>query len=316
MSNRFKIIASPKNVLQIIFLVIVTAFAILYLIDQWDQLQAYAVNVNWALVLVAQVGLIAGMMLLAVNAWLLFHRMTALHISYRQIYKLFFLSTIAKYLPGGIWMFPGRLLLYQNAGLPVRQGIPIIAWEILMLMLGALLVTLLGVPILATVIPLVVIIPLAVVGLILCGWAFASGQVPGASWLLHRVKIPLLIDVLGQDLRPIRVNVYVMVTCWLILGASFAVIVYAVAPDLPLYRAPQLIGVFTGAWLVGFVIVIAPGGIGVRDGVLILLLTPILPAGAPVLVTLLSRILWTIAELANLSISYVVARRKHEPTTA
>lgn len=97
---------------------------------------------------------------------------------------------------------------------------------------------------------------------------------------------------------------------WLFLGASFAAVLCGiVGADWPLLdmrtaRLPAIMGL---SYVIGFVIVIAPGGIGVREFFLTLLLTPELVGvqgmgsedarATVVLAVLVLRLVWTASEL-------------------
>ena len=97
---------------------------------------------------------------------------------------------------------------------------------------------------------------------------------------------------------------------WLLLGASFAAALRGiVGADWPLLdvrtaRLPAIMGL---SYVIGFVILVAPGGIGPREFLLTLLLTPELVGvqgmksedarAAAVLAVLVLRLVWTAAEL-------------------
>jgi uncharacterized membrane protein YbhN (UPF0104 family) len=57
---------------------------------------------------------------------------------------------------------------------------------------------------------------------------------------------------------------------------------------------PAMMGIYAAAWTVGFLSMLAPGGLGIREGVLSLLLSAYLPPATATLVALLSRI-WSLA---------------------
>ena len=91
----------------------------------------------------------------------------------------------------------------------------------------------------------------------------------------------------------------------LALGAfrhRFFLFIKSLAP----VSASQLLlvtGTYAVAWSIGILSVITPGGLGVREGILSLLLTSVLPPATATLIALLSR-LWTItAELAMTGIA-------------
>ncbi len=108
---------------------------------------------------------------------------------------------------------------------------------------------------------------------------------------------------------------------WLLLGASFAVALRGiVGADWPLLdlrtaRLPAIMGL---SYVIGFVIVIAPGGIGVREFMLTLLLTPELVGiqemdskaarATVVLAVLVLRLVWTTAELVTALVCRLTSR--------
>lgn len=89
---------------------------------------------------------------------------------------------------------------------------------------------------------------------------------------------------------------------WGLLGTAFFLFIKSLAP----VSASQLLvvtGTYAIAWSIGILSVITPGGLGVREGILSLLLTSVLPPATATLIALLSR-LWTIsAELAMTGIA-------------
>ncbi len=108
---------------------------------------------------------------------------------------------------------------------------------------------------------------------------------------------------------------------WLLLGVSFAAALRGIlGADWPLFdvrtaRLPAIMGL---SYVIGFVIVIAPGGIGPREFMLTLLLTPELVGmremdiedarATVVLAVLVLRLVWTMAELITALICRITSR--------
>ncbi|MHB1424021.1 MAG: lysylphosphatidylglycerol synthase transmembrane domain-containing protein [Gemmataceae bacterium] len=108
---------------------------------------------------------------------------------------------------------------------------------------------------------------------------------------------------------------------WFFLGASFAAALRGiVGADWPLFdvrtaRLPAIMGL---SYVIGFIVLIAPGGIGVREFMLTLLLTPELvgvrdmeieDARATVVLTVLVlRLVWTAAELIVALVCRITSR--------
>ena len=83
-----------------------------------------------------------------------------------------------------------------------------------------------------------------------------------------------------------------MVVAW--RCARAALVVLASEPTVSL--ALTLGTAFAVAFAVGVAVPIAPAGLGARDGVLLLLITPVLGAGPAAAVTVLARLARTVAD--------------------
>lgn len=95
---------------------------------------------------------------------------------------------------------------------------------------------------------------------------------------------------------------------WGMFGISLVLIASEITP-LTAGTAFQLTGTMAAAWVVGFASFIVPAGLGVRDGALMLLLQPLVAAPGPIVIPIVSRLLWTVADLLNFLIAAVCARR-------
>ena len=83
---------------------------------------------------------------------------------------------------------------------------------------------------------------------------------------------------------------------WAFLGIAFFLFIKSLYP-VSTSHILVVTGTYAVAWSIGFLSVITPSGLGVREGILSLLLTSVLPPAIATLVALLSR-LWTLgAEL-------------------
>ena len=66
-----------------------------------------------------------------------------------------------------------------------------------------------------------------------------------------------------------------------------------------------IIGAFIISWLVGFVSLFAPSGLGIREAVLVSLLLPVLSANDSAIFALIHRILWIGVELIFTLIAWI-----------
>jgi uncharacterized membrane protein YbhN (UPF0104 family) len=82
---------------------------------------------------------------------------------------------------------------------------------------------------------------------------------------------------------------------WLLWGAAFAALAFAVtafAPDEMRALLPHLVAAYSVAYTIGFLSIVTPSGLGVREGAFYLILAPVMGGGV-VTVTALAMRLWT-----------------------
>ena len=126
---------------------------------------------------------------------------------------------------------------------------------------------------------------------------------PGINAALRRVgrapievRLPYgaLLEMLGLCL-----------VMWALVSAGFALLAASMAP----FAARDAVAVaasFPVAWVVGLIAFVAPGGLGVREGVLAALLGGLLPGGMAVVVALASRVWITAVELLFAALAWRV----------
>lgn len=139
--------------------------------------------------------------------------------------------------------------------------------------------------------------------------AIASAVPGGRWWLLAWVALALFV-VLGLANRLFDVvlarfgkgplpnlkakSAIVAFVLYLLAWSSFGLALSAILSALNL-ETPGLLtaaGMFALSWFVGFVVLIVPGGLGIREGVLAAMLAPSIGTEAAILVTLLARLIW------------------------
>src|ERR1700741_2049030 len=222
--------------------------------------------------------------------------------------QIFFPAQVGKYLPGKVWPFLAQIRFAKEHGVPgslalLSGSVFLVVHTVTSVLVGALL--LISQP--------------DLVGKF--GWAGAF--IPLSLLVLH----PKLINWLARKLaarsgveppvlrwKNLVQPVLWMVPAWVAYGAA-GYLLAAPFTDSVL----QLLVVCTRAvalgWLVGMVVFIAPAGVGAREAVLILALTPLLGVAAATTVSLLLRVGHTLADIV-LALRYglVRARRlKQEP---
>lgn len=221
--------------------------------------------------------------------------------------RLFLQSQLGKYLPGGVWHYAGRVGLARARGVPVRSAMLSLGIEVAASALAAGIVGYFVLPItLAATLAIATLVALILL---------ASDATRLPLDLLMRI-VRRVVRMPVADLRPtLRVLpgiVVLYLPVWAVYGVAFWLAGRAFFP-IPLADVLFFTAAFALAWLVGMVVVFAPGGIGVREAVLVGLLAPRVGEADAIVIAAVSRILLTSADLvggtAALALSRLQTRR-------
>lgn len=254
------------------------------------QLEAFDWEVRWVW-LAASILALAGVLALGVVVWkMVLDRFEHPAIPLRLLMRIWFLSNLARYVPGKIWQFVGAAELARAAGLARVVIVTSMLVHIGFSLLSAAVVA--AFVLLPTGVPDTVsaggLAALAVFSLILVHPAVLNAALGVVAKVLRR-------DVLrwrgrwGDGLLLLGISVLT----WLAYGAAFGLFVHSMVRVDAAALVP-LAGVNALSFLVGYLVFLAPAGLGAREGAMAVLLRPYAPVAVAAVVAVLSR-LWTVA---------------------
>jgi hypothetical protein len=197
------------------------------------------------------------------------------------------LANLGRYLPGKIWGVTGLVVLAGRAG--VRGTVAAasaVAFQALVLGTGAAVVAV-ATPHATSALRLGVGFLVAAVSLGALVWAPAV-RLLGRLVVAAGPLAPLPLSAVG-------LGGIAMLLGWLAYGLSFWLLAHGLLPDVHVPLATA-VGIFVLGYILGTLALFVPGGLGVRELVLISLLTPVLGSGGAVAVSVGSRVLLTITE--------------------
>jgi len=232
---------------------------------------------------------------LLVEAWRRVVVSMGQRLGYRDAARICMVSNLGKYIPGKVWAIAGNALLAQQAGVDATASVAAaLVLQALALASGVTLVGILGPATLRAygtgyVAVTVILGALAVLGVL----ALTSGRLLGMLRRVLPAAMPTLTPVpLGVMLAAFAANV----CAWAAYGLAFVCLARGLTPDAALTWS-QASTVFTISYLVGLVALFAPGGVGPRESLFVVLLTGPLGPKLAVVLALASRVLLTITEL-------------------
>lgn len=221
-------------------------------------------------------------------------------VAYLSVVQVIAVSQIGKYLPGNVGHFAGRAVLASSVGIPTGVAVATILIEIIWTVAIAA-----GVSFLAMLLLLQELLPhwqspvRPIHLLLICGFLLVAPWC--ASWLVNRYFPQTARRLSGQDriplprLRTALVTATLLLTCFLIMGLSLKLQLLGFF-GMDQGNILTLTALFTAAWLVGYVVPGAPGGIGIREALMVLFLSPIIGPGAAVGVGITTRIFTTLGD--------------------
>lgn len=286
--------------LRIALAITLAGLATWFVHRQWDAIRESlrGLQPSWGGLLLASVCVCAGYAVL-IAAWRLMLRAWASPLGALDATRIWFVSSLGKYVPGKVWAIGAMAVLAREAGAsPLAATGSAIIMQLVNIAAGFAVVALAGAGDVLGAYPALrvgawLVLAATAVGLAigppLLAWAVAT-----ASRLVRRPAPAMPAITRGSLLLVFAANV----AAWLAYGAGFGLFWTAL-----LGRgggiSPAALAVYTASYLLGFLALVVPGGIGVRETALTGLLVTLrlaTPADAALLAAA-SRIWLTVLEI-------------------
>jgi uncharacterized membrane protein YbhN (UPF0104 family) len=237
-----------------------------------------------------------------IEAWRRLLAGWAQRIGFGAAARAWCLANLGRYVPGKIWSVTGLVVLAQRAGVRgSAAAASAVAFQALVLGTGVAVVA--GATPQATSglrLAAGLLVALASLGVLVWG--------PSARWVgrLMNAEAPLT----ALPLSAVGSSGVLMFLGWLSYGFAFWLFIRGLLPEAQLSVATAA-GAFTLSYILGTLALFAPGGIGVRELVMVSLLTPSLGSGGALAASVGSRVLLTVTEAGAALISLALVRRSN-----
>lgn len=245
-----------------------------------------------------------------VVSWHLVIKALKAKVSLKKNLKIWIFSNIARLLPGGIWQYPSRVYLLSKEKISKTLGTTAVIVEVLFTLgVGA-----------------------AVVFASLAFWQLPEEYVAYGEALWFFLLVPLLLILLLTNQKILNVAVAliarvkgkkeavladirippiwfpVLVTAFLarflVIGSALFFLARLVLP-LDLSLLPIFIGVFSLSWLLGYITLLAPAGLGVTEVSLTALLSLYIPFSLAAVLAIAFRIALVGMEIVFLLVAFL-----------
>jgi hypothetical protein len=285
------------RVLQWLLGLAIVGLAVRSLVRNWGELRAqpldWSVEPGWLILSAVVVWL---MYALLIAAWRVMLTAWGRGLDFWSAARIWTVSSLGKYLPGKVWAVAGMAVMAQRAGVgagPATASAVIL--QVLAIGTGAAVAALTGWSSLRNAYPgarggLAVLLALSLLAAVVL-------LRPESVRKVVRLAAPdAAVGPLPPPVGSVAFGLAANTIAWLGYGVALWLLARGLLPGsgLSLLRA---IAVFTASYLAGFLALFAPGGIGVREGVFILMLQGPIGIGAATALAIASRLLLTVTEL-------------------
>jgi uncharacterized membrane protein YbhN (UPF0104 family) len=284
--------------LQIGVVSVIFYFLFKSLLSNWGQIKEYSWDFHYPSLLISIV-LVGIAYSVLVGVWKVILKQSGYVISYTKMFKIWFVSNLGRYIPGKVWQLLGMLYLLEKEKVPKSKSftVAILAQALssmagILVMLGFLRYDLYREFFSQSLWFLFVLL------------AFVAGVVILIIYpeLLQKV-INLGLGFLKKDkisinYKPKNLLFYLLfyTGSWLLFGFCFLFFIRSITPA-PFGMYFGVTGAFAGSVTIGFLAFFAPGGVGIREGILVALLNAYFPLPVATLIALLSRVWITLVEV-------------------
>lgn len=310
-----RIMGLARNpIVRWVFLVAALGLAAWAVARDWDAIQAALIGIGWPLAMAAT-ALSFLYVLASMESWRAVLADIHARIPWRGAAEIFLTSQLGKYIPGGVWNVVAGAELARDRGISRSRAA------------GTLAMTML----------ISVLIGGALAG---AAAAFAPHTLPGWVRLLG-LATPVCLALLAPPLltRALHLGLRLLrrpdadikfsgagiakaaawsLGAWLLAGAQVWLIGLGLGLPATFGTYAVAAGGFAGAWLVGLAALFMPAGIGARELVLVPVFAGLLGSAEVLVLVLLSRVLFTVADvaLAGLPLTWRKRQPKVEGSTS
>ncbi len=294
---------TPRRLLsaiaQVVVLALVIGFAARTLGGQWAAFRARALTLEprWGGVAGSAL-LVLATYALHIESWRSLVRAWGDRLGFADAARIWSVSNLGRYVPGKVWSIGAMGVMARRAGVsPVAAAGSAVLGTVVNLAAGFVVLFLSGRDVLtalfpdaagaAALVPVLGVVGLAAVPVLLPVAARVAARAAGRAYAPVRLPVRVLLGVSAAN-----------VAAWVLYGVAFRWLAGALLPGLA-GKWGVYIAVFAGSYLAGYLALVVPGGLGVRELTMAAALVRLGATDAPsaALLAVASRLWLTVLEL-------------------
>ncbi len=283
-----------KTIIYTVVLVVIGFFITRSIYQHWEQIRHHDWQFNWPWLLLSAV-IIWSITFLLMAVWrAILYSVAQRTLPFFSVFRILVLSNLGKYIPGRMWTVAWMVYMMTREGIRAEAAVATsLIHQAFMVFTG---------------IPFILII----LGRQVLDWVPLYTVIIGIILPVFVLYPPVFTRVLNFGLRllkkeeiDIRISLgrAILLYCtftltWFLFGASFYCFLYGIGIEPSTYWTT--VASFAAAYLIGLLALFAPGGLGIREGVMAVLLPQVIPLRFAALVAVASRLWMTLVELSQI----------------
>lgn len=290
-----------KKVITIIVVLVIFYFLVTSLVKNWQKIPFDILRFDVFSLIISFICLYITF-LIFVQGWRSIIQEFGQIVSFRKAFWIMSSSQMAKYVPGGIWFALGRVYLGKTEKLKAEiTALSVVIETALTFLVGILLFLIaLGLSNRGVFLNFLFIIPIFFLFLLALYPPVLNKLMNTGLKIVKRPGIVLKISYFHL----LRLSIFFL-GLWVTQIFGYFFLINSILPTA-FSKIFSLAAAYTLSWMAGFVVVIAPGGLGVREGMMSILLSPVLPAPLAIAISFIARVWITIFEIITFVIGVFV----------
>ena len=278
------------------------------LVASWDEVREASAGAD-PLLLLAALMIGATAMLIIGLGWRQWLARLGAPRSPRSALHWYYVGQLGKYVPGGIWPIMGRSEMARRGGIAggVAYGSTVMS---------------LGMTYLAAILTASLALGVGASGGDQVAWQPVVALLPLGLLALHPRIVRSVLQTIGRLLNrdpgiPVpswRMSIGLVlwhVPAWLAIGGATTLVAATLDPMPPDVR--NILFATTLSWVVGFLVIPAPGGIGVREAVFVAAANSLSSSGVAAAVAVTARVIFILIDLIGAAVTTLLARKRPSP---
>lgn len=287
---------SLKKILPFVLIIIILIFLFFRVFSEWSEIKVHILNINSINIAIA-IFLSVPLYFLNAFTWHLLTKAVGVNLPFKKNLRIWLFSNTARFLPGGFWQYPSRIYLLDKQKVTKVEATASLLLEALSnLVVGAMVVL------------VIFLFTPNIIKIDKLFWVLIfTISLPLIIYLV-KTKIPKKLKIFKSVKISKRTLALLFITIFLqyfFAGLTLFILINSVIP-ISITLIPILVGIFTASWLLGYIAVFAPSGLGVQEVSMATLLSFYIPFSLAGFLAILFRVVLLLAEALVLFFVFII----------